>query len=138
MLKMSTQSKESLSGTSSQRKNGLPSSKIQSYSDAVAHFKKNDRVKSYDMQVPRPLTVSWNCDGTRIAAGAEKSVSVLSFDSSFRIKSVFRGFGHSEQVDQVAFHPSNPYLFASASSDKSVRLWDIRQPRTHTRLNTKG
>lgn len=53
-------------------------------------------------------------------------------------KTIFRGFGHNEQVDQVAFHPSNPYLLASASADKSVRLWDIRQARTHTRLNTKG
>ncbi|VDM98363.1 unnamed protein product [Thelazia callipaeda] len=120
-----------------QRKNGSLS-KFQSFQDAVTHFKKNDRGKSYDMQVPRPLTVSWNCDGTRLASGAEKSVSVITFDSSFRTKSIFRGFGHNEQVDQVAFHPSNPYLLASASADKSVRLWDIRQARTHTRLNTKA
>lgn len=41
------------------------------------------------LQVPRPLTVSWNCDGTRLAAGAEKSVSVITFDSSFRIVSIY-------------------------------------------------
>ncbi|MCP9264182.1 WD domain, G-beta repeat protein [Dirofilaria immitis] len=124
---MGTQSREQ-SATTIQRKNGFPpssssstSSKIQTFQDAVSHFKKNDRVKTYDMQVPRPLTVSWNCDGTRLAAGAEK-------------KTIFRGFGHNEQVDQVAFHPSNPYLLASASADKSVRLWDIRQARTHTSI----
>uniref|UniRef100_A0A915PJ16 Anaphase-promoting complex subunit 4 WD40 domain-containing protein n=1 Tax=Setaria digitata TaxID=48799 RepID=A0A915PJ16_9BILA len=143
---MGTQSREQ-SAAAIQRKNGLPlsssssssvSSKIQTFQDAISHFKKNDRVKTYDMQVPRPLTVSWNCDGTRLAAGAEKSVSVITFDSSFRTKTIFRGFGHNEQVDQVSFHPSNPYLLASASADKSVRLWDIRQARTHTRLNTKA
>lgn len=41
------------------------------------------------LQVPRPLTVSWNCDGTRLAAGAEKSVSVITFDSSFRSVSIY-------------------------------------------------
>ncbi|VDO80076.1 unnamed protein product, partial [Onchocerca flexuosa] len=92
-----------------------------------------------ELQVPRPLTVSWNCDGTRLAAGAEKiDLTRNEVKWHFLQKTIFRGFGHNEQVDQVAFHPSNPYLLASASADKSVRLWDIRQARTHTRLNTKG
>lgn len=57
---MGTQSREQ-SSTTLQRKNGLPSSssssssstssKVQTFRDAVMHFKKNDRVKTYDMQV---------------------------------------------------------------------------------------
>ncbi|VDK87792.1 unnamed protein product [Onchocerca ochengi] len=54
---MGTQSREQ-STTTVQRKNGLSSSsssstssKIQTFPDAVSHFKKNDRVKTYDMQL---------------------------------------------------------------------------------------
>ncbi|VDN88331.1 unnamed protein product [Brugia pahangi] len=60
---MGTQSREQSSVTL-QRKNGLSSSsssassassssssKIQTFHDAISHFKKNDRVKTYDMQV---------------------------------------------------------------------------------------
>lgn len=50
---MGTQSQEQ-SSTTLQRKNGLSSSassKIQAFQDATSHFKKNDRVKTYDMQV---------------------------------------------------------------------------------------
>uniref|UniRef100_A0A0M3I0W8 WD_REPEATS_REGION domain-containing protein n=2 Tax=Ascaris TaxID=6251 RepID=A0A0M3I0W8_ASCLU len=112
--------------------------RVRLYEDAMEHFKRNDRVKVYDMQVPRPLTISWNCDGTRLASGAEKSIAVATFDSSYRTKDIFHGFGHNEQVDQVAFHPSNTHLLASASSDKTIRIWDVRQTRTHTRLPTKA
>uniref|UniRef100_A0A0N4UYQ9 WD_REPEATS_REGION domain-containing protein n=1 Tax=Enterobius vermicularis TaxID=51028 RepID=A0A0N4UYQ9_ENTVE len=78
------------------------------------------------------LTLSWNCDGTRLASGAEKSVAVATFDN------LFLGFGHGEQVDHVAFHPSNTHILASASSDRTIRLWDIRQTLTHTKMPTKS
>ncbi|VDK57705.1 unnamed protein product [Anisakis simplex] len=117
------------SSTSSARRSAMNGiGKLQLFDEAVEHFKKNDRIKIYDMQVPRPLTLSWNCDGTRLACGAEKSVA----------KDVFHGFGHNEQVDQVAFHPNNAHLFASASSDRTIRIWDVRQTRTHTRLPTRA
>lgn len=48
---MGTQNREQ-SSTTLQRKNGLSSSsKIQTFQDAISHFKKNDRTKTYDMQV---------------------------------------------------------------------------------------
>ncbi|KHN80641.1 THO complex subunit 3, partial [Toxocara canis] len=65
------------------------------------------------------------------------SVAVTTLDSSYRTKDIFHGFGHNEQVDQVSFHPNNTNLFASASSDRTIRIWDVRQTRTHTRLPTK-
>ncbi|VDM29291.1 unnamed protein product [Toxocara canis] len=77
--------------TSSSRRNAMNGmGKLRLYVDAVEHFKKNDRIKVYDMQVPRPLTISWNCDGTRLACGAEKSVAVTTLDSSYRTVRFFK------------------------------------------------
>lgn len=123
----------------SSRRNGPASAvTLKTFEEAVEHFNKNDRTKVLEMKVPRPLTLSWNCDGTRLASGAEKSVAVTTFDSSHHVKDLFLGFGHGEQVDHVAFHPSNTHVLASASSDKTIRLWDIRQTLTHTKMPTKS
>ncbi|MFH4974420.1 hypothetical protein AB6A40_001129 [Gnathostoma spinigerum] len=122
----------------SSRRNTQLESRLRTYEDAVNHFKKNDRMKVYDLQAVRALTLSWNCDGTRLACGAEKSVAVATLDSSYRVKDIFHGYGHNDQVDQVAFHRTNPNLVASASCDHTIRIWDIRQTRTHTKLPTKA
>jgi THO complex subunit 3 len=52
-------------------------------------------------------------------------------------KCIFLGSGHSDQVDQVAWHWTNPDLLASASGDKSIRVWDLRQKKTQASLSTK-
>ncbi|VDO67618.1 unnamed protein product [Heligmosomoides polygyrus] len=108
---------------------------IRSGADAIAYFDANHRVRGYDMQVQRAHALSWNCDGTRLACGSQdKRVSVGTVDSSFRVKCTFVGQGHDDSVDQVAFHRTNPNLLASASTDKSIIIWDIRQQKTHTRI----
>lgn len=37
------------------------------------------------------------------------------------------GIGHREAVWAVEWSPSNEYLLATGSLDKSVRVWDIRR-----------
>lgn len=34
--------------------------------------------------------------------------------------------GHTESVDQLVWHPLNPDILATASADKTVRIWDTR------------
>ncbi|KAK6016442.1 putative orotate phosphoribosyltransferase [Ostertagia ostertagi] len=112
---------------------------IRSSADAIAYFEANHRVRGYDMQVQRAHALSWNCDGTRLACGSQdRRVSVGTVDSSCRVKCTFVGQGHDDSVDQVAFHRTNPNLLASASTDKSIIIWDIRQQKTHTRLSTRA
>ena len=34
--------------------------------------------------------------------------------------------GHTGVIEQVAWHPTQPFILATASVDKSVRFWDLR------------
>ena len=34
--------------------------------------------------------------------------------------------GHSDSVDQLCWHPSHQDLLATASGDKTIRIWDAR------------
>ncbi|KAG8176684.1 hypothetical protein JTE90_002676 [Oedothorax gibbosus] len=46
--------------------------------------------------------------------------------------------GHSESVDQLCWHPSNPDLLSTASLDKTVRIWDAKSQRSIANIQTKG
>ena len=46
--------------------------------------------------------------------------------------------GHTDSVDQLCWHPTNPDVLATASGDKTVRLWDARCKKSVATINTKG
>ena len=46
--------------------------------------------------------------------------------------------GHGDSVDQLTWHPSKADLLATASGDKTVRVWDSRTNKSVTSVNTKG
>lgn len=46
--------------------------------------------------------------------------------------------GHSDSVDQLCWHPTNPDLFVTASGDKTIRIWDVRTTKCIATVNTKG
>lgn len=49
---------------------------------------------------------------------------------------IFRG--HGDSVDQLCWHPNNPDHLATASGDKTVRIWDSRTNKAAAVINTKG
>ena len=52
--------------------------------------------------------------------------------------SLFDFRGHSDAVDQLIWHPTDPDLLATASGDRTVRIWDYRSAKSVTTVNTKG
>ena len=46
--------------------------------------------------------------------------------------------GHSDAVDQLIWHPTDADLLATASGDRTVRIWDYRSAKSVATVNTKG
>merc|ERR1712062_617441 len=46
--------------------------------------------------------------------------------------------GHGDSVDQLCWHPTNPDLLATASGDKTVRIWESRSSKALATIQTKG
>uniref|UniRef100_A0A914XIJ5 Translation initiation factor beta propellor-like domain-containing protein n=1 Tax=Plectus sambesii TaxID=2011161 RepID=A0A914XIJ5_9BILA len=114
------------------------SSSLTSAAEAKEYLKRHDRVRGFDVRLTKIHSVAWNCDGSRLACGSQdKSVSVAALENS-KLKCIFLGSGHTDQVDQVAWNWTNPDLLASASGDKSIRVWDLRQKKTQASLSTKS
>lgn len=54
----------------------------------------------------------------------------LSLDVTFK--------GHSASVDQLRWHRTHPDLLATASGDKTARIWDARTQKCVTSVATPG
>lgn len=98
----------------------------------------NNRVRDLPAHTSKVHSVDWNCDGRRLASGSfDKTVSLFGFQSDKLVKKhTFKG--HSDSVDQLCWHPNNPDLLATASLDRTVRLWDARTTKNIETVNTKG
>lgn len=46
--------------------------------------------------------------------------------------------GHNDQISAVVSHPTHPELLATGSTDKTVRLWDLRAPAAAKVIHTPG
>jgi histone-binding protein RBBP4 len=42
---------------------------------------------------------------------------------------VIQGKGHDDAVNALSFNPASEYLLATASADKTVGIWDLRDLR---------
>ena len=68
------------------------------------------------------LVCLWDVSGStaKREAGSDSSSSGLHVPALATFK------GHTDNVEDVAWHSANPHLFASASDDKQLMLWDTR------------
>ncbi|CAI2321924.1 unnamed protein product [Caenorhabditis sp. 36 PRJEB53466] len=105
--------------------------------DAVSYFEKYKRVRSTDMKVQQCQSVAFNCDGTKLVCGAfDKKVSVANVDGG-RLRFSWVGSSHQSSVEQVACSEKQPNMFASASADRNICVWDIRQSKPTHRISNK-
>eukprot|EP00093_Oithona_nana_P014724 14724.XXX_470446_471420_1 [CDS] Oithona nana genome sequencing. len=102
------------------------------------HFKKNQKLREYSSHISKVHSVSWSCDGKRLASGSlDKTVCLFSL-SHDRLSKEHTYRGHGDSVDQLCWHPTNPDLLATASGDKTVRIWESRSSKALATIQTKG
>jgi len=99
-------------------------------------------VKSHLAHQKKISSLSWSCSGHLLASGSvDQTIRLWSFDhTSGELKKpsdVLRE--HKGTVDALAWHPRDPNLLASGSSDKSVIIWNTKESTySYTKVEIKG
>ncbi|CAK9299444.1 unnamed protein product [Gordionus sp. m RMFG-2023] len=102
------------------------------------HFLNQNNSKDYTAHLSKVHSVAWNCRGDKLASGSlDKTACVYALDKDKLIKELSLK-GHADTVDQLCWHPINPYQLVTASGDKTVRLWDIKSSKSYANIPTKG
>lgn len=109
-----------------------------SVAEMQEYFKTHGKSKEQKAHSSKVHSVGWNSDGRKLASGSfDKTVTIFSLEKDRMSKeSTYRG--HSGSVDQLCWHKTQPDLLATASGDKSVRIWDIRAGKCSQMISTKG
>lgn len=79
------------------------------------------------------IDCQWNTD--RMAAALSNNSIHLTSTSTLDKISTF--IAHDQNLVDIHFNPSDPNSLLSASSDGSIRIWDVRNPQKHS-LEFKG
>ncbi|KAG6966529.1 hypothetical protein JG687_00004795, partial [Phytophthora cactorum] len=76
--------------------------------------------------------VAWHWHHPKIigSVGDDKKLLIWDMRSESYDKPAATVLAHSAEVNCLAFSPSNEYLVATGSSDKQIKLWDLRNLKT--------
>ncbi|KAJ3430102.1 tho complex subunit 3 tho3 [Anaeramoeba flamelloides] len=83
-------------------------------------------------------SLSWNSKDVLASGSGDTTIRTWYFTNSqsFVCDKVFTG--HSGSIDQLCWSEQNPNLLASASSDRTVGIWDINSSQNLEYINTPG
>jgi WD40 repeat protein len=74
------------------------------------------------------FSVRYTPDGTHLLTGGRDAFLSLWQLNSVENKPVFTAPAHLFTLNSIAFHPTNPRLFATASRDKTIKIWQFDVP----------
>ena len=128
--------------STSKPSNGISPTISASFRDRSITLPSFSTLKTKDLRSGHRQSVrglGWSIDGRKLATcGADRSIRIWVPERSTDHRATTELRGHTESVDQLVWHPTNPELVASASADKSVRIWDTRAKSGESVISTPG
>lgn len=85
-------------------------------------------------------SLRWNPDGSILASGGkDKCVHLHRItESELHSEQRYSNMGHTNDIDQLCWNPENSNVLATASVDKTVKVWDVRYTDPIMSIKTKN